>query len=137
MKTSTTALQHQKIDFDNDFKQNANAKKDEYVLSTIRKIFNGEKSEREIKTALGIVERFGVGLANGCSGLFESVGWLAHSCIPNTYYTVTKNNELLLRASVNISQGETITFCKIDLMKCNYFRRKQLEMIGIHCCCPR
>ena len=53
MKTSTTALQHQKIDFDNDFKQNANAKKDEYVLSTIRKIFNGEKSEREIKTAMG------------------------------------------------------------------------------------
>ena len=76
-------------------------------------------------------------IENGCLGLFDGVGSLTHSCSPNTYHTVTKNNHLMIRASVNISQGETINFCKIDLMKCNYFRRKQLQEIGIHCSCLR
>ena len=76
-------------------------------------------------------------IENGCLGLFDGVGSLTHSCCPNTYHTVTKNNHLMIRASVNISQGETINFCKIDLVKCNYFRRKQLQEIGIHCSCLR
>ena len=55
-------LQHFKIDFDNDFKRNVKAKHDEYVLATINKIFSGNKTEKEIKNAIGIVEKYSVAI---------------------------------------------------------------------------
>merc|ERR1712066_480060 len=50
---------------------------------------------------------------------------------------VLKSREILFRAAEDIEKGESINFCKADLMKCNYFRRKQLHEMSIECSCRR
>jgi len=120
-----------------DFNRTSKEKEDENIVKSIKNLLKSE-DELSIKRCVYICEKYGVPIENGCIGIYENIPSLQHSCSPNTYYSLTKNNrEIMFRASVNINSGETINFCKTDMMKCNYFRRKQLQEMGIHCSCLR
>ena len=109
---------------------------DENVIKFIKKI-KTEVGEREIKEALAYSKKHSIPLEFGCLGVYEVFSKLEHSCSPNTYYTVLKSREIIFRAAHSLQKGETINFCKVDLMKCNYFRKKQLGEMSIDCSCSR
>ena len=109
---------------------------DENVIKFIKKIKKGA-DEKEIKETLAYSKKHSIPLEFGCLGVYEVLSKLDHSCSPNTYYTVLKSREVIFRAALSIEKGESINFCKADLMKCNYFRRKQLGEMSIDCSCSR
>ena len=109
---------------------------DENVIKFIKKIKKGA-DEKEIKETLAYSKKHSISLEFGCLGVYEVLSKLDHSCSPNTYYTVLKSREVIFRAALSIEKGESINFCKADLMKCNYFRRKQLGEMSIDCSCSR
>ena len=114
-----------------------NDKSDENILINFIQNILKEQDAEKIHRSICLTEKYSLELEHGCRGVYEGVESLAHSCIPNTYHAVAQNQEMVIRASVNISQGEKIYVCKTDLMKCNHFRRKQLREMGIHCSCER
>ena len=95
-------------------------------------------SSEEILTALGLFEILGLPMQNGAKGFFTEIAYMQQSCVPNTYYTINSDGVIVLKASVNISKGETLTRCFADVMKCNQFRRKDLEKeYFVDCNCSR
>jgi hypothetical protein len=63
---------------------------------------------------------------------------MKHSCIPNCYLSVEADQSISVRASVNIAKGEPVTRSLVDVMKCNLFRRRELEKaFFINCDCKR
>ena len=106
------------------------------VVKFIKKI-KKEFIEKDIKAAIAVTKKDSIPLEFGCVGVYDVLSHLQHSCSPNTYFNVLKNREILFRAAENIKKGESINFCRADLMKCNYFRRKQLYEMSIECSCKR
>jgi len=107
------------------------------IIKFIQNTLKFEKDVDKIQHAIFLTAKYSLSLEHGCEGVHDGVESLSHSCCPNTYHAVEQNQEMVFRASVNISQGEKIYFCKTDLMKCNHFRRKQLQEMKIHCSCER
>ena len=105
---------------------------DENVIKFIKKIKKGV-DEKDIKEAIAYSKKNSIPLEFGCQAVYEVLSNLQHNCSPNTYFNVLKSREILFRAAENIKKGESINFCKADLMKCNYFRRKQLYEMSIEC----
>ena len=135
LSNSPELFKNVKINYQ-DFKKND--KSDEIkIIKFIQDNLKFEKDVDKIQHAICLIAKYSLTLEHGCEGIYGGVESLSHSCIPNTYHAVEQNQEMVFRASVNISQGEKIYFCKTDLMKCNHFRRKQLQEMGIHCSCER
>jgi len=109
---------------------------DENVIKFIKKI-KKEVAEKDIIEAIAYSKKNSIPLEFGCQGIYEVLSNLQHCCSPNTYFNVLKSREILFRAAEDIEKGESINFCKADLMKCNYFRRKQLHEMSIECSCRR
>ena len=93
-----------KINFQ-DFRRDSKSKNDENIIKVIKGLLKTEADEAKIRTALYIVAKYSLPLENGCQGLYEGVQQLGHSCCPNTYHTVTTNQDMLFRASMDIAQG--------------------------------
>jgi len=95
-------------------------------------------TEEEILTALGLFELFGTPLHNGAKGFHPSTVQLKHSCVPNCYIMVGADHSISIRASVKINKGEPVTRSLVDVMRCNLFRRRELEKaFFIDCDCKR
>jgi len=95
-------------------------------------------TNEEILTALGLFEILGLPLKNGAKAFYLEVAFMENSCIPNTYFNVQSDGSLLMKASVDIRKGEKVTRCFADVMKCNQFRRINLEKeFFIECDCRR
>lgn len=95
-------------------------------------------SEEEILTALGLFELLGTPLHNGAKAFHPSTVHMKHSCMPNCYIAVEADQSISVRASVNIAKGEPVTRSLVDVMKCNLFRRRELEKaFFINCDCKR
>lgn len=95
-------------------------------------------SEEEILTALGLFELLGTPLHNGAKAFHPSTVHMKHSCTPNCYIAVEADQSISVRASVNIAKGEPVTRSLVDVMKCNLFRRRELERaFFINCDCKR
>lgn len=67
----------------------------------------------------------------------EDLPNLTHSCSPNTYHMVQTTQNIVFRAAAPISKGSLITYCKTDMTKCNLFRRRLLQKLGVACTCER
>lgn len=134
LSNSPELFKNVKINYQ-DFKKNDRS--DENKINFIQNTLKFEQDVDKIQRAICLIDKYSLPLEHGCAGLHQGVESLSHSCSPNTYHAAAQNREMVFRASVNISQGEKIYFCKTDLMKCNHFRRKQLQEMGIHCSCER
>ena len=135
LSNSPELFKNVKINYQ-DFKNNDRSDETR-IIKFIQNTLKFEKDVDEIQRAICLTAKYSLSLEHGCEGVHGGVESLAHSCCPNTYHAVEQNQEMVFRASVNISQGEKIYFCKTDLMKCNHFRRKQLQEMKIHCSCER
>jgi len=67
----------------------------------------------------------------------EDLPNITHSCSPNTYHMVLTTKDIVFRAAAPINKGSVITYCKTDMTKCNLFRRRHLQELGISCTCER
>ena len=134
LSNSQELFKNVKINYE-DFKKNDRS--DENKIKFIQNTLKFEQDVDKIQYAICLTDKYSLPLEHGCLGVHGGVESLSHSCSPNTYHAVEQNREMVFRASINISQGEKIYFCKTDLMKCNHFRRKQLQEMGIHCSCER
>ena len=95
-------------------------------------------TEEEILTALGLFELYGLPLQNGAKALFPGLLRMKHSCTPNCYFSLAPDNSITVRASVNLRAGQTVTRSLVDVMKCNLFRRRDLEKeFFVDCDCER
>lgn len=95
-------------------------------------------TEEEILTALGLFELLGTPLHNGAKAFHPTTLHMKHSCIPNCYMSVEADQSISVRASINIAKGEPVTRSLVDVMKCNLFRRRELEKaFFINCDCKR
>ena len=61
-------------------------------------------------------------LVNGAKAFHPSVPYMKNSCAPNSYSALSQQHTLIVRASRDIKQGEPVTRCFSDVMKCNLFR---------------
>ncbi|EDV95105.1 SET domain-containing protein SmydA-8 [Drosophila grimshawi] len=71
--------------------------------------------------------------------LYPLFGVMNHDCIPNSYYTFEeKTNNMIVRAAVDILEGEEITTTYTKLFTGNIARHLFLKMKkGFTCKCPR
>ncbi|KAH8397972.1 hypothetical protein KR222_007587 [Zaprionus bogoriensis] len=71
--------------------------------------------------------------------LYPLFGVMNHDCIPNSYYTFDeKTNNMIVRAAVDILEGEEITTTYTKLFTGNIARHLFLKMKkGFTCKCPR
>ncbi|XP_034489972.1 SET domain-containing protein SmydA-8 [Drosophila innubila] len=71
--------------------------------------------------------------------LYPLFGVMNHDCIPNSYYTFDeKTNNMIVRAAVDILEGEEITTTYTKLFTGNIARHLYLKMKkGFTCKCPR
>jgi len=105
---------------------------------SIREILTKLKvSNEDINKVVCLIERFSIPLDHGAKGLYLETLNIKHSCSPNTYYIGNSNGMCTFKAAVSINDGERITYCRVPLDKCNYFRSKLLKHQGIKCDCKR
>ena len=84
-------------------------------------------TDDEILTALGLFDILSLPMINGAKAFYPEVAFMTHSCVPNTYFTINSEGCVLMKASVDIEAGRPVTRSLVDLMKCNQFRRVELE----------
>ena len=92
---------------------------------------------KEIELAIAIIEKFSMPLDCGVRGIYEDLPNIAHSCSPNTYFTTHTTHDIVFRAAAPIKNGTVVTFCKVDMAKCNLFRRRLLKKLFVSCECQR
>jgi hypothetical protein len=91
----------------------------------------------EIEKAIAILDKFSMSLDTGALCLYEDLPNISHSCSPNTYHMIQTTQSIVFRAAAPIKCGSVITYCKTDLTKCNLFRRRLLQKLGVDCECER
>ena len=65
---------------------------------------------------------------NGAKAVHPSTLHMQNSCTPNTYYTIAATDHVIvIRARRDIKQGQPVTRCLTNVMKCNLFR-SSIEM---------
>ena len=95
-------------------------------------------TEDEILTALGLFELYGQPLQNGAKAVFPGLLRMRHSCRPNCYFSLGPDNSITVRASQDLVAGQEVTRSYVDVMKCNLFRRRDLEKeFFVDCDCER
>jgi len=102
-------------------------------------------SAAEITRAIGLIRTNGINIEKpyagqmvSCKALYPTFSFLSHSCISNARIFVMADNEIVIRAQVDIKQGEEITIQYISYLFGNILRRKDiLENWMFECCCPR
>jgi len=92
-----------------------------------------------LKTGFDVkdIEKFSIAFGDGCRCIYSDLPNITHSCSPNTYHMVQTTKDVVFRASAGIKKGEVITYSKVDITKCNLFRRRQLKAQCVTCDCKR
>jgi len=103
-------------------------------------------SEEEIHRAIGILRTNAFQIehdymkAQGTSGkaVYPTFSFLSHSCIANARYFVMPDDKLILRAQVDIKEGEEITIQYISFLFGNSRRREEIRSCWMfECRCRR
>ena len=107
------------------------------VINLIKNKMKIEKDITTIEKAIAIVEKYAMSIAGGAVCIYEGIQNMEHSCSPNTYYAIQSDRSILFRAAIPIKKGSPITYCKVDLTKCNLFRRRLIQEVCVSCSCER
>jgi len=110
---------------------------DSEIITFINKTIKSSYGIEEIQRAIMIIEKYAMPLDCGALGIYEDLPNISHSCSPNTYFNSKSSKEIVYRATKDIKNGETITYCKTDMTKCNLFRKRLLTKLCISCECDR
>jgi len=115
------------------------AESDHKIIDTIKNKLKYQAEIAHIERAIAIVEKFSMTLdaGKGTVGVYKELGSLTHSCSPNTYITCNTNKQLVVKAGIALVQGSVITVCRVDLAKCNLFRKRLIQDALLECSCVR
>lgn len=102
-------------------------------------------SAEEITRAIGLIRTNGINIEKpyacqmvACKALYPTFSFLSHSCISNARIFIMPDNEIIIRAQVDIKKGEEITIQYISYLFGNILRRKDIvENWMFECTCPR
>jgi len=100
-----------------------------------------DNSERGIHTALGICDTNALDINlqdSTIQGLYPNFAMLEHSCTPNTKHTYINGRKVVLKAAVDIKEGEHLSTMYTHVLWGTYARREHLKNIKYFMCqCPR
>ena len=99
----------------------------------------------EINKAIGLIRTNGINIEKpysgqivSCKALYPTFSLLSHSCVSNARIFVQPDNEIIIRAQVDIMEGEEITIQYISYLFGNTLRRRDIQDNWMfECRCPR
>lgn len=71
------------------------------------------------------------------SYVYHKASFASQSCIPNAMWFIQKNDDLILRSSIDIKKGELVTTSSVNLEDGTFTRRANLKKHYIDCKCQR
>ncbi|XP_018021848.1 histone-lysine N-methyltransferase ASHR1 [Hyalella azteca] len=118
------------------------------ILSTLKKIRFDYKSQGKddnlqafVAHVMGTINVNGFEIPSASAelmGLYPIAAFLEHSCSPNTKHKFSSSHQLVLKAAVDIKEGEHVTTTYTKLSWGTSARRKDLlENKYFLCCCKR